>query len=122
MLTPVKQPTDGQTLDVDNRTYNALLRGLRCLGERGFALLTGRWRALRHFTTSPRKIGDIVKAELARRNDGKQMNVERGAVRLGGGDAGEQVSEQLNRRRVVHRGGDPGGGQERPGHLVAGGG
>jgi hypothetical protein len=64
VFTPVKQPTDGQVLDVDTRTYNALLRGLRCLGERGFALLTGRWRALRHFTTSPRKIGHIVKAAL----------------------------------------------------------
>jgi hypothetical protein len=64
VFTPVKQPADGRTLDVGNRTYNALLRGLRCLGERGFALLTGRWRALRHFTTSPRKIGDIVKAAL----------------------------------------------------------
>ncbi len=62
--TPYKQPPGDQVLDVDNRTYNALLRGLRCLGERGFALLTGRWRALRHFTTSPRKIGDIVKAAL----------------------------------------------------------
>lgn len=62
--TPVRQPPDGRALDVDNRTYNALLRGLRCLGERGFALLTGRWRALRHFTASPRKIGDIVKAAL----------------------------------------------------------
>jgi DDE superfamily endonuclease len=64
VFTPVKQPADGRALDVANRTYNALLRGLRCLGERGFALLTGRWRALRHFTTSPRKIGDIVKAAL----------------------------------------------------------
>lgn len=64
VFTPVKQPADGRTLDADNRTYNALLRGLRCLGERGFALLTGRWRALRHFTTSPRKIGHIVQAAL----------------------------------------------------------
>jgi hypothetical protein len=62
--TPVKQPAGGQVLDVDNRAYNILLRGLRCLGERGFALLTGRWRTLRHITTSPRKIGDIVKAAL----------------------------------------------------------
>jgi hypothetical protein len=60
VLTPVKQPTDHQTLDVDNRTYNALLRGLRRLGERAFALLTGRWRALRHTTASPRKIGIII--------------------------------------------------------------
>jgi hypothetical protein len=62
--TPIKQPADGQILDVDNRTYNALLRGLRCLGERGFALLTGRWRSLRHITASPRRIGDIVQAAL----------------------------------------------------------
>jgi len=64
VFTPVKQPAGDQVLDVDNRTYNALLRGLRCLGERGFALLTGRWRALRHITTSPRKIGDITQAAL----------------------------------------------------------
>jgi hypothetical protein len=62
--TPVKQPADGRQLDVDTRAYNALLRGLRCLGERGFAVLTGRWRALRHITASPGKIGSIVKAAL----------------------------------------------------------
>jgi hypothetical protein len=62
--TPVKQPAGDQVLDADNRCYNALLRGLRCLGERGFAVLTGRWRALRHITASPRKIGAIVKAAL----------------------------------------------------------
>ena len=62
--TPIKQPAGDQVLDVDNRTYNALLRGLRCLGERGFALLVGRWRTLHHTTASPSKIGDIVKAAL----------------------------------------------------------
>jgi hypothetical protein len=62
--TPIKQPAGDQELDGDNRTYNALLRGLRCLGERGFAVLTGRWRALHHITASPSKIGDIVKAAL----------------------------------------------------------
>jgi hypothetical protein len=51
--TPVKQPGGNQVLDTDTRTYNALLRGLRCLGERGFAVLTGRWRALHHITASP---------------------------------------------------------------------
>jgi DDE superfamily endonuclease len=64
VLTPVKQPADGQVLDLDTRTYNALLRGLRCLGERGFAVLTGRWRTLHHITASPSKIGNIVKAAL----------------------------------------------------------
>ena len=63
--TPIKQPAGDQVLDVDNRTYNALLRGLRCLGERGFAVLTGRWRTLHHITASPSKIGNIVKAALA---------------------------------------------------------
>jgi hypothetical protein len=62
--TPVRQPVNGQVLDADTSTYNALLRGLRCLGERGFAVLTGRWRALHHITASPSKIGDIVKAAL----------------------------------------------------------
>ena len=62
--TPIKQPAGDQVLDVDNRAYNALLRGLRCLGERAFAVLTGRWRTLHHITASPSKIGDIVKAAL----------------------------------------------------------
>jgi len=62
--TPIKQPSDGRKLHPDNRTYNALLRGLRALGERGFAILTGRWRTLQHITASPRKIGKIVKSAL----------------------------------------------------------
>jgi hypothetical protein len=64
ILHPIKQPTDGNRLHVDNRAYNMLLRALRCLGERGFSVLTGRWRALRHTTASPSKIGAIVKAAL----------------------------------------------------------
>jgi len=62
--TPVKQPTDGHRLAINNRTYNSLLRSMRCLGERGFALLTGRWYVLRHTTASPRSVGDIVRAAL----------------------------------------------------------
>ncbi|MBA8827775.1 hypothetical protein FHX42_005182 [Saccharopolyspora lacisalsi] len=53
--TPVKQPAGTQRLDPDNRTYNALLRSLRGLGERGFALLTQRWQTLQHLTASPAK-------------------------------------------------------------------
>jgi hypothetical protein len=34
------------------------------LGERGFALLTRRWRTLQHITASPSKIGDITRAVL----------------------------------------------------------
>ena len=37
---------------------------MRCLGERGFAILLGRWRTLRHTTASPRALGDIVRAAL----------------------------------------------------------
>jgi hypothetical protein len=62
--TPFKQPADGRRLAIDNRTYNSLLRSLRCLGERGFALLTGRWYSLRYATASPRSVGDIVRAAL----------------------------------------------------------
>jgi hypothetical protein len=64
VFTPVKKPDDGRDLHVDNRTFNMLLRALRCLGERGFALLTQRWRILQHMTASPSKIGDIAKAAL----------------------------------------------------------
>lgn len=61
---PIKQPGGTQVLHVDNRTYNALLRGLRAQGERGFALLKTRWAALRHVTACPHKIGTIGKAAL----------------------------------------------------------
>jgi DDE superfamily endonuclease len=61
---PVKQPPGGQELDIGTRTRNALLRSLRCLGERGFALLTGRWRTLQHITASPSRIGDIARIAL----------------------------------------------------------
>ena len=61
--TPIKQPA-GQSLAPDNQAYNTLLRSTRCLGERGFALLTGRWRALQRVTVSPRRIGELAQAAL----------------------------------------------------------
>jgi hypothetical protein len=64
VYTPTRQPADGKALAVDNRAYNLLLRSTRCLAERGFALLTQRWRTLQHTTASPSKIGDFVKAGL----------------------------------------------------------
>ena len=64
ILIPVKQPPGGRELDVNTRTRNVLQRSLRCPGERGFALLTGRWRTLHHITASPSKIGDIARAAL----------------------------------------------------------
>ena len=64
MHTPVPNPADGGQLDSATRTYHLLLRPLRCRGDRGFALLTGRWRTLQHVTLSPSKIGHIAKAAL----------------------------------------------------------
>ena len=61
---PFKRPTDGRDLAVDNRTYNSLLRAQRAVGERGFALLKGRWKVLRHVTASPGRIGDIARGAL----------------------------------------------------------
>nr|BFE57990.1 hypothetical protein GCM10020063_025160 [Dactylosporangium thailandense] len=62
--TPYKQSADGRALAVDNRAHNPLPRSMRCLGERGFAILTGRRRTPRHTTASPRRLGDIVAAAL----------------------------------------------------------
>lgn len=64
VLAPIKRRTDGIPLHADQRTYNRLLRGLRCLGERGFAILLERWKALRHVTMSPRRITDLARAAL----------------------------------------------------------
>jgi hypothetical protein len=64
VLIPVKQPSGGGQLDVITRTRNAIQRSLRCLGERGFALLNQRWRTLQHITASPSKIGAIARAAL----------------------------------------------------------
>jgi hypothetical protein len=51
-------------LSVANRSVNRLLRGLRWQGERGFAILVGRWKTLRHSTISPRRIGDVAAAAV----------------------------------------------------------
>jgi hypothetical protein len=64
ILIPVRQPPAGREPDLNTRTRDALLRSLRCLGERGFALVTRRWRTLQHITASPSKIGDIARAAL----------------------------------------------------------
>ena len=37
---PVKKPAGVKDLDINTRARNALIRSVRCLGERGFALLT----------------------------------------------------------------------------------
>ncbi|WP_407940002.1 HARBI1 family protein [Nocardiopsis coralli] len=74
--TPIKHPpeVDEYRRHVDDRAHNRLLRGLRCIGERAMAVLTGRWRVLRHSTMSPSKIGAIVQAALALTNIEKQTH------------------------------------------------
>ena len=61
---PAKKPPGGGDLDVGTRTRNALLRSLCCQGERGFALMSQRWRTLQRVMLSPGKIGDIANAAL----------------------------------------------------------
>jgi len=63
VLVPVKRPASGE-LDINTKTRNALLRSLRYQGERGFALMSQRWRALQHVMLSPTTIGDIAKSVL----------------------------------------------------------
>nr|WP_246062414.1 transposase family protein [Haloactinospora alba] len=64
VITPVKRPDQGQTLAADTRAFNWLQRGLRSLGERGFALLPQRWRLLQHVKAAPSRIGDTARAAL----------------------------------------------------------
>lgn len=64
ICTPVKRSRGGPELDISAQARNMLLRSLRCLGERGFALLKQRWQTLQHITASPGKIGQIARAAL----------------------------------------------------------
>jgi hypothetical protein len=64
VCTPAKRSRGGPDLDINALARNMLLRSLRCLGERGFALLTQRWQTLQHVTASPGKIGQIAQAAL----------------------------------------------------------
>ena len=64
ILTPVKKPKGVKELDINARTRNMLLSSARCLGERGFALLSQRWKTLQNVTASPGEIGQIVRAAL----------------------------------------------------------
>jgi hypothetical protein len=63
---PIKRPraVPEARFSLDNQAYNLLQRGMRGIGERAMAVLTGRWRVLRHTTKSPSRIGDIVQAAL----------------------------------------------------------
>jgi hypothetical protein len=64
VLTPVKKPKGVKELDINARTRNMLLSSVRCRGERGFALLSQRWKVLQNVTASPSEIGPIARAAL----------------------------------------------------------
>jgi DDE superfamily endonuclease len=64
VLTPVKKPKGVKELDINARTRNTLLSSVRCRGERGFALLSQRWKTLQNVTASPGEIGTIARAAL----------------------------------------------------------
>lgn len=66
ILTPVKKRPGSthEALHVDHRAYNQLLRGLRVRGERAAAELKERWRAVKHITLSPHRIGATAQAAL----------------------------------------------------------
>jgi hypothetical protein len=63
ILVPFKNPP-GTRNSMPTRTRNALLRDLRCRGERGFALLTQRWAALQRITADPDRTTEITRAAL----------------------------------------------------------
>jgi hypothetical protein len=64
VMTPVRKPAGMTELDINTRTRNMLLCSLRCKGERGFALLSQRWKALQSVTASPSQIGVIARGAL----------------------------------------------------------
>jgi hypothetical protein len=64
IFTPVKKPKGVKELDINARTRNMLPNSARCLGERGFALLSQRWETLQNATASPSEIGLITQAAL----------------------------------------------------------
>jgi hypothetical protein len=48
----VRKPAGVSELDINTRTRNDLLRSIRCQGERGFALMSQRWRTLQRVMIS----------------------------------------------------------------------
>ncbi|TDC87047.1 transposase family protein [Actinomadura sp. 7K507] len=63
LCVPVKK-LKGRRLTTDQQTYNKLLRGVRGIGERANALLITRFKALRHVSLDPYRIGAITQTAL----------------------------------------------------------
>lgn len=67
--TPLRpHPDIPSPMTSDNRARNRLLHSTRALGERAAAELKQRWRALKHVTLSPSRIGAIAQATLVLNN------------------------------------------------------
>lgn len=64
VVTPVKRPSGVKELDINSRTRNMLHSSVRSRGERGFALLSQRWKVLQNVTASPSAIGTIARGAL----------------------------------------------------------
>ena len=64
MVTPSKNTAGMLNLVAKTQQGAELISAPAAFTDGGFALLTGRWRALRRITASPRRIGDYVKAGL----------------------------------------------------------
>jgi hypothetical protein len=64
ILTPGKKPTGVKELDINTRTRNMLLSPASCLCERGFALLSQRWKTIQNITARRSEIGPIARAVL----------------------------------------------------------
>lgn len=60
ILVPIK----GTNLSPDNKCRNRLLNALRAPAERANSLLKSTWKALRHITVCPKRIGTIAAAAL----------------------------------------------------------
>ena len=75
ILTPVKKPKGTKEPGINDQTRNALIRSVRCKGERGFALLSQRWKTLLLVTMSPGRIGEIARCSASRRRRRPQDQV-----------------------------------------------
>ena len=62
-----QKPARGE-LDIDTKTRNALLRSLRYQGERGFALMSQRWRAIQHVLLARPRSATSSKPRSSSRN------------------------------------------------------
>lgn len=68
---PPSPGQSGKALPVDTRMMNALIRHVQALGERTAAELKERWRALKHVSLGPSRIGDIARAARVLNNHWK---------------------------------------------------